>query len=369
LIIAVALFYSFLKRGASLFPPAAIFLYALLFVSLLSLVNTLSYKISLWYSVKFLTSICMYLLAFNSIHSKQHARAVLWSFLIAAIIPMLVGYHQYFTGTSYKRLYTSGVRVASLFVEVNPYGEFLCLIIFAAMILLLETGSAKLRVLLGLFLSSALVSLMLSLNRSSWIALTLAVLAGFVLYRRKLKLRWILVPMMIIAVLFSSTILTRFGELEEQTAWGTTRNTFYQRVTFWKNSLVLIGEKPLVGHGIGTAGMVLDKHFGKSTNPHNDYVRLSLEAGLPASLCYISFLAAQIIFWLRRVSNLENWRINFPILVAVMYFIIISAVQNVVYNITVFPMMLGLLGVAHKYILFDNRADAGQPMTRQYMEH
>ena len=101
----------------------------------------------------------------------------------------------------------------------------------------------------------------------------------------------------------------------------------------------------MAGQGIGTAALISEKYLGANAlhAPHNDYLRLSLECGYFVALLYVIFLINEILFNLRRARLQRNWFINMPVFMMVIYFPVISAVQNIVYNVTVFPMMLAIM--------------------------
>ena len=80
--------------------------------------------------------------------------------------------------------------------------------------------------------------------------------------------------------------------------------------------------------------------------PHNDYLLLWFECGFFATLAYILFLAANAVFFLTRRNNLIIF--NYALSAACLYFMVISVVQNIIMNVTVFPMFLGLIGAGLK---------------------
>ncbi len=355
LLVVFAFFHSFVKRDNTLLPPNVLPLYLLLFFSVLSFINSMSYTASLGHFVKFSAAIAMYLLVYNSIKNREDVRKILYAFVVIAVIAMAVGYYEYFTGTGYTREYTSGRRIASVFVQFNAYGEFLCVAIVATIMLILQEKDKGRKIYLVVVMSSLVVSLILSLHRGSWIAFSFALLVGSVFYRREISIRLIVITTLLIIICFSSIIVQRFEELEEKTSWGQSRNTFAGRVAYGKAIVPLVGRHPVVGFGIGTASIVTSRFLGRDTPPHNDYLRLALEVGIPCSLFYLIFLLRELYFNLMRRLRKENWRVNYPMLVGIIYFCVISITQNIIYNINIFPMMLALIGLAHKYNVLNHQ--------------
>jgi O-antigen ligase len=65
------------------------------------------------------------------------------------------------------------------------------------------------------------------------------------------------------------------------------------RLGWYTNSLKLILDKPLFGHGTGSIGNEYASAYGNSmSNPHNDYIWLSVELGILGAALLISLLLA-----------------------------------------------------------------------------
>lgn len=264
---------------------------------------------------------------------------------------MIYGYYQYFTGTGHswrqELSHLAGTRIDSLIGEYNSYGIFLGIGIIAILMLLFQESSRKKKILLAVILVSAIISSILALNRGSWISLSCGFLIAYFFYKRQFKLRYILITGSLIAIFFSGMILERFGALGEKTYMGSS-DSFAGRVAFWEKIVPLVNKHPLIGFGVGTAPLVTEKYLKNPTPPHNDYVRLSLEAGLPVALLYCYFLAREIVYSLRLTRRKENWYINFPYMVLVIYFVIISLTQNIFANVIVSTMFFPVIAVVKK---------------------
>jgi O-antigen ligase len=240
-------------------------------------------------------------------------------------------------------------RIDSVLCEWNAYGEFLSLNICVAFMLLIDEANSVRRIYILGALTSLMTSLILSLNRGSWIGFGLALISATLVYIRKVKITWIVIGLVIVAIPSSGVIISRFGMLQEQRTWGAgTKNTLQGRINAWKILLPIALKRPITGYGIGNIREITDKHLNNVIIPHNDYLRLIIEVGIPGALLYIVFICSELIRSLKNVSKTENWYINYPFLMAIIYFIILSAVQNIIQNLVVFPMFLGLAGLTHK---------------------
>jgi O-antigen ligase len=353
--LAVAVF----KRGSRLIPPNIVPLYLLVCFSSLSFLNTLDYAMSFAHILKILGALAMYLIVYDGIQSMADARKFLVSLLLASIVPMIFGFYQYYTGTGHAHqeggIY-AGHRIDSLLGEYNAYGEFLAIEICAALMLLFDESGRSRRPLLFFCLLLMIISLFLSLNRGTWISLTAACLFAFALFRKTVGLRQVMIVFLVLGICFSGIILRRFDELGQKGDWSD-KNTFAGRVRYWQAALPLVLEHPLVGLGIGTSTLV-SRHYLNAGNadPHNDYLRMALETGIPGAVFYLMFLAMEMISCMRRASLKTLGFINVPMLIAVVYFCIISATQNIIYNVIVFPMFLALVALARKVNLLCREA-------------
>lgn len=343
------------RRDYSILPPNIIFLYGLIFFSAISFLNTMNYMVSMSHVLKIATGVALYLLVYNSVQTESDAKKILYALVLTAIIPMLFGYYQFFTSAGGRGLMGAAIRVNSFLCMANAYGEFLCICLCATLMLLFQEKERYKRMFLLCTMCSIIVSSILALNRGSWIAMTAGLLLAYPGYRTKLKARWFVLAGMLICILFSGIIVQRFLELEETTSWGASRNTFKGRVQFWKAIITLIPIHPLTGFGIGTAKLVTDKFYKLNCVPHNDYLRLVLEIGLPGAFLYVTFLSRELFASVRLIFDKENWFINYPMLACLIYWIILSTTQNLVYNVTIFPMFMMLLAVARRWNMVIHR--------------
>lgn len=89
-----------------------------------------------------------------------------------------------------------------------------------------------------------------------------------------------------------------------------TESSMGQRYTFWKYSLKLIAEKPLLGHGTGSFAkeyqrIAMGEQF-ITGNPHNEFLMIGVQLGLFGLLVYLGFLASQL-YYARKLPDNEKW--------------------------------------------------------------
>jgi O-antigen ligase len=87
------------------------------------------------------------------------------------------------------------------------------------------------------------------------------------------------------------------------------RTSMGVRYKFWENSLTMIAEKPLLGHGTGSFA----EEYGELAspkkpvqNPHNEFLLIAVQFGLVGMVAYLGFLFSQ--YWCsRKLPVHEKW--------------------------------------------------------------
>lgn len=359
LLIAYSLVSTLLKKGATFLPPAAIPLYVLLLATCLSFYNTLSFSLSFAAFLKLLTAPACYLLIYNALDSRKQVRSALYGCVLASLVPMAVGYYQYLTNPRARgAVVLLADRISGTLNFPNAYGEFLAISLFACMMLLLQEKQGKRRVFLVLATLSNLVSTVIALNRGSWIALAIAFMVAYAVFPKRIKLRYAVIALLLVSVLFAGKIASRFTELKDTKAHHTVEvapNTFNQRLGLWLGALKLVPRHPVAGWGLGTAELINERYYRDADPPHNDYVRILLECGALGLLCFISFVVTLIFkaFQLRRYP--DEWFITMPLFGLVIYWAVISFVQNVITDVVNFPFFLCMVALAMKWKVLSER--------------
>lgn len=93
---------------------------------------------------------------------------------------------------------------------------------------------------------------------------------------------------------FSTRLHEAVGEIENYQP-GSSRTSLGMRFDWWHNSITLIKEKPLLGHGTGSfeneqKRLIKGTKTMKTDNPHNEYLLLGVQVGLVGVTLYLSLL-------------------------------------------------------------------------------
>ncbi|MES9874996.1 MAG: O-antigen ligase family protein [Candidatus Sedimenticola sp. 6PFRAG7] len=335
------------KRNWRFIPDKSHLFGLLLILAFISAAFSFDYRASVIGFTKLLTAWFIFNMAYNSTRTHEDARKLLYAVSIGAIIPLAIGFYQVGTG-NYQMFHSPKIdRINSVFGVGNAYGIYLSSITAAAAILLIDSVGRRKKTIMAGFLGAVLVSQVLALNRGTWIALIVGFIVAAVKYRRFIKIHWIALGALIMALFFVDIIVERFDDLSNRDNYYQ-RNTFEGRIEHWKEIIGLIENRPISGYGVGTSGVVTTKFLGQSVAPHNDYILIALEMGLIAALLYFLFLLRIAAYFFFRPIVPELWIYNFSLIMLSIYFIIISSTQNVIFNVINFPLFLTMLAIGIK---------------------
>lgn len=344
--VIIAIIHCVFKNNYPLLRGRMVFFYIILFLAFPSVYNTPQLSDSFSFIIKFITALFMYNLVYGAIRSDKEITFLLWILIVQCLILNVVGFHQYFSGTE---------RISSCLGQYNAYGEYLCMLFGIAFMLLLKTKKKWPMVFLLFTITFILISMVLAKNRGSWIAMTIALLLSTAFYYRRINPLYIIIPFIIFSIIASDALMQRFGELNDVSdASGLSKNTFQGRIAFWGKLITLVPKSPIFGHGIGASRSIAVKYFKWGQVPHNDYIRIMVESGVPAFLVYIIFLVSILISNIRRKWVCRQWWVHFPLLYIICYWGVISLAQNIIDSMSIFPIFLALVAIGDKFALIEH---------------
>ena len=139
--------------------------------------------------------------------------------------------------------------------------------------------------------------LLVGLQRASWRALAGSVVAGLVLAAAM----WVTSPY----------VRMRVTSVADEIAESQTRETSSgSRLEFWKNSLQVLSEAPILGHGTGMISETFRRHAdpkasSSATNPHNQVFAVGIQLGVVG---VATLLAMWTVHWrLFRRPGMAAW--------------------------------------------------------------
>lgn len=98
---------------------------------------------------------------------------------------------------------------------------------------------------------------------------------------------------------FSSRVREAVNEMTSYQA-ESSRTSLGMRFDWWQNSLALIKEKPIFGHGTGSfktvqAELIKNSDTKPTDNPHNEYLLIAVQTGLVGLFLFVALLATQFL--------------------------------------------------------------------------
>jgi O-antigen ligase len=201
--------------------------------------------------------------------------------------------------------------------------------------------------------------LLCTLTRGAWIGFgTLLLFFIYYIFRYKINTKY-LIALLAAFIIATYTInatsngdlLNRASKLKNDIANISSDNSGAGRIFIWRNALKLLPNKPILGSGPDTFGIVFMDKFGDEVKTvlksdlyfdkaHNEYLQQAITTGIPSMILYISFGLTILI---RAHKNIKNNKLLIPLFCSILGY----AVQAF-FNISVVmvaPVLWALLGI------------------------
>ena len=227
-------------------------------------------------------------------------RRLVSAVLLSAVIPLIVAFQQWFTGTG-ATARSVVPRVYGTFVHPNPFATYLVLMIILAVTVAL-TSEKPMRWVLMIYSGLIVLIVIQTYNRAGWISLVVAL--AYIGYRRS---KWILVGFVAAAVavaVFVPAVSERFADLSEEKNLpeGVPQNSLDWRIQYWGELIPLTAESPLTG--IGPQAVLNTRPEG--LEPHNVLVQTVVETGLFGFVALVAVFLGFAVTLSRRRRNARN---------------------------------------------------------------
>ncbi len=264
-------------------------------VSLMSLINVIGPDYDYTFvSVKgFIGKVTEYVLLYfiivESIKTKKQFRNIIGIILFSCLLIGSDGIFQKFFGFDFMRgretfdLNFSN-RLTASFKNPNHFGGWLSMVLPITMSLSLFGPKRQkwLRGAFGILSALLFICLLLTASRGAWLGFVGAILLMGVLNSKKLVL------ITLISILILSFAVSGKFEQKLTSFFSTTtiEGKTAPRIILWKETLIMIKDKPLLGHGVNSFMSNWSKYgVGKGVSghpwyPHNCYLHMAAEIGL-----------------------------------------------------------------------------------------
>ncbi len=265
-----------------------------------------------------LTYVCyyaMFALSFVVVRSEDDALSFLKLIVLSSVLPVLYALFQIVSGIDWvvSPDWEHVSRIRSTFSHPNILAFFLLGVIGVILFLLVTKHvsiTARVRLLLQLYLVPLLVVLIMTKTRSAWIGCLVLFLAYGLIYDKRVLFLVLVVPFLALAL---PVVSDRLKDLLSDTQYvggpAVVLNSFAWRELLWENSFSYIWRQPIFGYGLESFHVYSPMFFSPEpggTFAHNVYIQLLFETGLIGLIGFLWIFARCLIWLIRRWQF--DWR-------------------------------------------------------------
>jgi O-antigen ligase len=268
-------------------------------------------------SIRLLSFIILYFVAWIYVRNQDKFFNLIRIIIYASIIPLIVAYIEYFSGSG---LYTNPGfenRIAGTFGHPNVLAYFSVIILALIGVIYFYKSNVisklerEIFALIGIFY---VIVLLITFTRGAWFGLILfVILMSLAQYPLKtLKISSIIIGSSIIAILtynfLASPNILDLKPLNQLPVINRVVGLFNSdptdsviwRLNMWDDAYNKALESPIIGFGTGSSEIIIEQTRGTfrgSVEVHNDYIKIFLEQGIIGLSIYI-ILILNILFTL-----------------------------------------------------------------------
>lgn len=247
-----------------------------------------------------------------------------WRYLLGALILVVTVVSLYAIIQHFKesplvwlaeRHESYGLRASGTFLSPNHFASMLGMTItLCAVLVVLSPSGAFLRLISGYALLVCVPALFLTQGRAGWIGTVcgLATAIGLLLWKRNRRRFWwaaVSFPVLLVVLIVSLWHLSpTFKERLTETMPDTLDVAAQIRLTAWRDSLEMIREKPVFGHGPGSYRWIYPSYQSWTHQrwlryAHNEYIHTAAEFGLVGLALFLVVVGGAAIGFLRAYSR------------------------------------------------------------------
>ena len=228
--------------------------------------------------------VLLYFIIVDSVKTKRQFRNIIGIILFSCLLIGIDGIFQKFSGFDFMRgrKIFGLTRLTASFKSPNHFGGWLSMVLPITMSLSFFGPERRkwLRPAFGMLSVLLFICLLLAASRGAWLGFVGAILLMGILKSKKLLL------ITLICILIAPFAVS--GKFEEKLASIFSTNIEggnADRIILWKETLVMIKDKPLLGHGVNSfmsnwSKYGVGKTWGHPYYPHNCYLHMAAETGL-----------------------------------------------------------------------------------------
>lgn len=344
---------------------------------------------------RLLAYLCAFYLAYLFGQERRLRRALVVALLALGVLEALYGLAQYLLNWPYVLTYKNifyASRATGTYINPNHFAGFLEMVLPLALGLTLygldhlrgvtSRGLERLgadserapRLIFYFFFSLLLfVGILYSRSRLGIFAALAAVVAVLLLWVsaswRRARAMLVLLVFLVGAAAMGlwlglEPVIERYGAIE---------SAYLARVAIWQDTLPLIGERPLLGWGLGSFADAYTKHQTTALtrfvdHAHNDYLQFAAELGLIGVVLLFGLILAGLARMVDGINRMGRTRDRYLLLgcaggvIAILFHSLAEFNLQIPANALVFATILGLgLGIRNSAVTELNQARRGEP--------
>ena len=298
--------------------------------SLLSLVSSINPSAGYYEIARHFLNLILLLLVYITVQKEgSQILKVCKAILLMSLIQSFVGIIQYYD-LAFADLPGANAKPFGLMANRNLFGSAQALVL-PFIIFVLYKAKTRWKYLAVIALTGAAVSIILSQTRSAWLA-SLAILISstvlILLFSKPNRKAWLIGSLVSIASIIglvallliadkdkslTQSVKERANSFTQTGGTSATAENVNERLRFWNKTIKLIKDKPLFGAGVGnwklaipsygTEGLVWAYGYYTPDRPHNVYLHITSEVGIPGFILYLAMWVAIIIIGFKIIAR------------------------------------------------------------------
>jgi putative inorganic carbon (HCO3(-)) transporter len=241
------------------------------------------------------SSLAIYTLTVSNFKDENSLGLLRTILSLSSVIPLSVGIYQIVAQSGNTMISPGLNRIMGTLFHPSFFGMYL--VILWPLLLYQTWYSRKIgvRIFYLALLATATLSIIMTYTRIAWLALLWSIFGVLLIFRRfKLLLAFGIIST-IIALYYSEPLIARFAEafsfVEGRVVFAEYGSLAW-RIDQWRIAIRLFLEHPVLGVGWWNFPLYNPTH----SPPHNDYLRVMTELGIPGIICYLA-LIGYLMFW------------------------------------------------------------------------
>jgi len=307
-----------------------------------------------------------YLITYLYFSKKQDFLKIIFAIILSSIIPLIVATQQVITKKYFFEPGSHLGRLISTFAHPNSFALYLFIILCLVIAYYLSKGNRKIfnNKILTLYFILTFIFIILTYSRTAWACFFLFLILLIFIKRQLLIFLGILSPLALILFATIESIKYRVLELFSTGLFS----SWVARKNIWQVAINKITQRPIIGHGIGTAETTIERAKnwqGGTSLPHNDFILHALETGVLGVILFIGYTLGMLyyifktyLFFPNKNIKIKIWgrdiEINFKMLSYGIFAMVLSlalasvfesASQKIIIQIFIWSILGSLLGL------------------------